>query len=57
MKVEKEPESFYILATYWNLSEKSGNLEILYPNLANLGPFFPWKLLCIGQNHIFQVEV
>jgi hypothetical protein len=22
-----------------------------------LGPFFPWKLLCIGQNHIFQVEV
>jgi hypothetical protein len=21
------------------------------------GPFFPWKILCIGWNHIFQVEI
>jgi len=21
------------------------------------GPFFSWKILCIGQNHIFQVKI
>jgi hypothetical protein len=26
-------------------------------NLANLGHFFSWKILCIGRNHIFQVEI
>jgi hypothetical protein len=26
-------------------------------NLANLGQFFPWKILCIGRNHIFQLEI
>jgi hypothetical protein len=25
--------------------------------VTNLGHFFPWKILCIGWNHIFQVEI
>jgi hypothetical protein len=24
---------------------------------VNLGEFFPWKILCIDPNHIFQVEI
>jgi hypothetical protein len=28
-----------------------------FRNLTNLGHFFPWKILCIGQSHIFQVEI
>jgi hypothetical protein len=26
-------------------------------NLATLGHFFPWKILCIGRNPILQVEI
>jgi hypothetical protein len=26
-------------------------------NLATLGHFFPWKILCIGRNPTFQVEI
>jgi hypothetical protein len=24
---------------------------------GEFGSFFPWKILCIGQNHIFQVKI
>jgi hypothetical protein len=53
-KKRKSPSIF--LATYWNLSYKSGNFEFSR-NLANLGPFFPWKIICVGRNNIFQGEI
>jgi hypothetical protein len=59
---KKKTGSVYILGlptgTY---HRKSGNLEILSfkkKNLANIGSFFfPRKILCIGQNYIFQVVI
>jgi len=39
MKVETKNLSIF-LATYGNLSQKSGNLEIFGENLANSGHFF-----------------
>jgi hypothetical protein len=39
MKVETKNLSIF-LPTYWNLSQKSSNLEILGENLANSGHFF-----------------
>jgi hypothetical protein len=24
---------------------------------GEFGPFFPWKILCIGRNNVFQVEI
>jgi len=58
MKVGKKGIIFIFLTTYWNLSSKYGNLEtFLFENLANLGHFFPWKILCIGQNHIFRIKI
>jgi len=45
------------LATYWNLAQNSGNLEIYFFEIWQIWAIFPWKILCIGQNHIFQVEI
>jgi len=45
------------LATYWNLSSKSGDLEFCFLKSSEFGPFFPWKIPCISQDYIFQVEI
>jgi hypothetical protein len=43
MKIEKQNPSIF-LATYWNLSLKSGDLELFsFENLSNLGHFFHGK--------------
>jgi hypothetical protein len=58
MKVWQKTESFEILGlltgsyhinlAIWNFfSSKSGEY----------GPFFSWKILCTGRNHISQVEI
>jgi hypothetical protein len=43
---EKQNLSVF-LNTYQNLSLTSGEFR----------PFLPWKLFCVGWNHIFQVKV
>ncbi len=52
-------ESFYILGYLLELIKKNPTIwKNILQNLANLGHFFLWKILCIGhQNHIFQVEI
>jgi len=30
---------------------------ILFQNLVNLSQFFPWKILCLSRNNIFQVKI
>jgi hypothetical protein len=51
MKVEKKQDPSTFLATYWNLSKKSGDLETsFFPKSSEFGPFFSWKILCIGRN-------
>jgi hypothetical protein len=61
MKVEKKKKKnqnpFIFLATYWNLSSKSGNLIICFSKSGKFWPFFAWKILCESQNHIFQVKI
>ncbi len=55
-KVAKRKRNISIfLTTRWNLSYKF----VIWKkkknrNLANLDPFFPWKNLYMGENHIFQ---
>ncbi len=61
MKVEKKKagSSFYILGYLLELIIKIwwfGNF-FFSRNLANLGHFFSWKILRIGQKHIFQVKI
>jgi hypothetical protein len=58
MKGEKTQSTYIFLATNWNSSIKSSNLEI-FPlhNLVDLGHFYILKVLCIDQNHIFEVEI
>jgi hypothetical protein len=57
MDKEKQEPSVY-LATYWNLSYKCGDLEtFFFSKSGESEPFFPWKILCIGRNHIFQVQI
>jgi len=44
MKVEKNQNPSMFLATYWNLSQKSGDLDFFFlSNLVNLGHFFQGK--------------
>jgi hypothetical protein len=31
--------------------------KLFFSKSGEFGPFFPWKILCIGQNRIFQVEI
>jgi hypothetical protein len=58
MKVLKKQDPSIFLATKWNLSQKSENLEYYFISKSGeFGPFFPWKILCVGRNHIFQVEI
>ncbi len=33
------------------------NLAIWKKKFLQTGPFFPLKILCIGRNHIFQVDI
>jgi len=57
MKNRKKPESFYILGYLMELIIKVWEFGIFLINVTNLGHFFPWKILCIAWNHIFQVEI
>jgi hypothetical protein len=57
MVVEKNQNHSIFLATYWNLSQNSGDSDFIFLKSGKFGPFFPWKILCIGQNHTFQVEM
>jgi hypothetical protein len=40
MKVERNKNPFIFLATYWNLSDKSGDLKKKSLKLGRCGPFF-----------------
>jgi len=57
MVVEKNQNCSIFLVTYWNLAQNSGNLEIYFFEIWQIWAIFPWRILCIGQNHIFQVEI
>ncbi len=47
-----------LLATYWNLSSKSGWFRIIFFEIWRIWVIFPHeKILCIGWNHIFQVKI
>jgi hypothetical protein len=43
VETDKQTESFYMfLATYWNLSKKSGDLNVIFSwKSGEFGPFFP----------------
>jgi len=55
VKVEKKKKDGYLLELIIKIQRFEKEKENLL-NLANLGHFFPWKILCIGQNHTFQVK-
>jgi hypothetical protein len=57
MKAEKKQNPSIFLATYWNSSLKSGDLDCLFGKSGEFGGFLPLKILCICQNHIFQVTI
>jgi hypothetical protein len=44
MKVEKFQNLSIFLATYWNFSQKSGDLKTFFSKSDELEPFFPWKI-------------
>jgi hypothetical protein len=51
-KRKQNPSIF--LTTHWNLSYKFCDLEKKVPSKSGqFGPFFPWKNLYLGGNHIF----
>ncbi len=55
MKVEKKTKSFYnlgyLLEVIIRLSQFGKNI---IQKSGKFGPLFPWKFLCICQNHIFR---
>jgi hypothetical protein len=55
MKVEKNQNPLIFPATYWNLSQTSGNLKTFFSKFGEFLLFLPWKIL--GQNHIFEVKI
>jgi hypothetical protein len=59
MKVEKNIGSFYILGYLLEVIVRLWQFQIFeFQNLANLGHLlFPWKIPCVGRNHICQVEI
>ncbi len=58
MKIRKQTISFYILGYLLEVSIKVWQFGIFkFQKSDKFGPFFPWKILCIGQNHIFQVQI
>jgi hypothetical protein len=58
MKVEKKSEYFYILGYLLELIIKIWQSELLLLlKSGKFDPFFPWKTLCIHQNHIFEVKI
>jgi hypothetical protein len=51
MKVEKKQNPSIFLATYWNLSQNSGdfNFNFFSPSKSGVfGSFFPGKILFVG---------
>jgi hypothetical protein len=58
MKVEKKTESFYIIGYLLELIIKIWQSELLLLlKSGKFEPIFPWKTLCIDQNHIFKVKI
>jgi hypothetical protein len=58
MKVKKNQNPSYILGYLLELIIKIWQFGKKYSlKSGEFGPFFPWKILCIGQNHIFQVKI
>jgi hypothetical protein len=61
MKVEKKSELFCILGYLLELIIQIWQFEILIYFILKFdefGPFFfPWKILCVTQNNIFEVEI
>ncbi len=61
MKVEKKLETFkfLFLATYWNFSWKSGDLDSIFVGTWRIWVlyFSTWKILSVGRNHNFQVKI
>jgi hypothetical protein len=58
MKVEKKKKSFYILGYQLDLITENLAIWNFFP--LKFGQFWqivPRKILCIGRNHIFQVEI
>ncbi len=56
-EVGKKSIFFYIFRYLLELIIKIWRLvELFFRSLANWGPFFSWKILHIGRNHIFQVR-
>jgi hypothetical protein len=53
MKVKKKRDPSIFLTTCWNLSQMCSEFKKNLQNLAKLAHF----ILCIGRNHIFQVEI
>jgi hypothetical protein len=54
MKIKKTQNPPIFLATHWTLSLKSGDLDFVSFEIWRIWVIF---FLCIGLNHIFQVEV
>jgi hypothetical protein len=57
MKVEKKNR--ILLCSWLRMRTYHKNLAIwIYfcSKSSEFGPNFPWKILCIGRNHIFQFE-
>jgi hypothetical protein len=50
MKEEKTQNPSIFLATYWNSSLKSGDLEFFSFKIWQLWAIFSLEILCIGQN-------
>jgi hypothetical protein len=64
MKVGKNKQNIFIFFLGYLLElilKKSGDSKFLKKNqnqnLADLGCFCHWKILCIGRNHIFEAKI
>ncbi len=57
MKAQNKQNPSIFLATYWNSSLKSGDLDCFIWKSGEFGAFLPCKILCICQSHIFQVKI
>jgi hypothetical protein len=58
-EVEKNQNLFYIVGFLLKVIIKPWwcGFIFIFQNLSNFGLiFFPWKILCVSWNHIYQVE-
>ncbi len=39
------------------MSPSSGDWKLSFPESSKFGPFFFWKIFCVGWNYIFQVKI